>query len=589
MLARLQIQNLAIIDDLTLDFHPGFTAMTGETGAGKSIVIGALNLILGERASSDDVRTGCERAEVQAQFQINNNQQLLDLLHSLGQSDESTNEGELIIRREVSAAGKSRCQINGRLIPLSQLRQIGNLLVDLHGQHQHQSLLHVELHRDILDAFGGNPIKKAHAAYLPLYTRIKEILNLLRIKETDARQIERQRDMLQFQMQEISDAELEPGEDNKLETERQRLQHAEALGHAAAQGHQLLYENPDDSPTADDILRQAQDNAHHAASLDPTLKNLAERLEAAHAEIVDIAETWRAYGDNLEHDPQRLQQIDDRLDLIHKLKRKYGDSIEEILQAYSQFEIEWEAIKDNDSSKESLQSELADLQNPLRKATEKLTAAREKAATAFSKGLRKELAELEMPRVQFQVKLDAETTQSSKESDTTQNQNAPSLQRPDGSTQKLYEWGAEQVEFLISANAGEALKPLRRVASGGELSRVMLALKVLMRNQNPVPTLVFDEIDTGISGRTGVRIAEKLQALGANHQVLCITHLAQIAARAPHHFSVQKKQTANRSTTQVQPLDQDQRLAEISRLLGGQEQSEIAQQHARELLGLCET
>jgi DNA repair protein RecN (Recombination protein N) len=640
MLLRLSIRDLAIIDSLVLDFPEGFSALTGETGAGKSIIIGALNLVLGERASSDDVRTGCETAEVEALFDLSDCPRAERLLKDWSLAPEKETGTQVVLRREVSAQGRSRCLVNGKMIPLSQLSQLGDHLVDLHGQHQHQSLLRTELHREILDAFAGDAIAKPLAAYQAVFARHREVAARLRRLDRDERQIERQKDLLEFQIKEIRQVGLELGEDTTLEEERARLQHADALRQNVAQALDALYEGETQQPTVVDLVGRCEDLLAASARLDPSLSALADRLAQARADLSDVASQLRFYVSSLNADPARLAEVEDRLHRIRQLKRKFGATIEEILETAERMEKDLYGLTHSREEQEALETERAALEKEMAHGAEALSALRREAGTRFAKGICRHLADLEMPHVAFEVRLDRllasqscaldvlsdnETTGEiaghsalstqhsalSSQSSVLSPDVEPGIAFTDGKRYRVTEHGVDNVEFLICTNPGEGLKPLRKIASGGELSRIMLALKVLMSGQEQIPTLVFDEIDTGISGRTGARIGEKMAALGARRQVICITHLPQIAARAARHYAVHKVQEKPaekaeeqprkqgkhhqrgkqkeqlRVVTRVELLDSRERLAEIARLLGGQEDSAIALRHARELLSEC--
>ena len=610
MLLRLHIEDLAIIDALTLDFTDGFTALTGETGAGKSIILGALNLVMGERASSDDVRTGCESAVAEALFDVSACARLRDLLAEwgllegdvvlptgvFGKKRPGTPNGpvDLVLRREIGAQGRSRCLANGRMVTLAQLRQIGDRLVDLHGQHQHQSLLRVETHREILDGFGDGEHVRALGEYRALFERYSAVVARLRSLNRDEREIERQKGVLEYQLREISEAELTPGEDAVLDEERRRLTHAEALKHNATEANDLLYEGENCPAAVADLVAQVAALAAESVRLDPSLGAVAERLEAVRAEVDDLAATLRSYAEDLEHDPERLSEIEDRLHLIRQLKRKYGGTIEEILEKAGQFERELHTLTHGREEQERLEAERAQLEREVAQAAERLSAKRRETGERFSKGLQRQLKDLEMTAVRFEVRLDREESGGkplvSEDGDEAgDSRHEPSkagdcLLFPDGKRYRVHDYGVDLVEFLFSPNVGEALKPLRKIASGGELSRIMLGLKVLLRSQDQVPTLIFDEIDTGISGRTGTAVGEKMADLGGRYQVVCITHLPQIAARAAHHFVVRKTQQKGRTLTRVERLDTVERQAEIARLLGGEPDSAIARRHASELL-----
>ncbi|MFH2001774.1 MAG: DNA repair protein RecN [Planctomycetota bacterium] len=585
MLHRLQIQNLAIIDALTLDFSEGFTVLTGETGAGKSIIIGALNLILGERASSDDVRTGCDSATVEALFDISALDRVRECMVALNLPLAG---GELVIRREISAQGRSRCLVNGCLVPLGQLRSIGDLLVDLHGQHQHQSLLKVELHREILDLFGGTPIRNALETYRELYARHSHVLSCLKNLDRDEREKARLEGLLEYQVKEINDAGLEPGEEETWIEESRRLKHADVLLGNTLSANDLLHEGEVESATVTSLLSRCAALITEAAHLDPSLEELRTRIESALSEIEDIASQVRSYSSEIEHNPQRLEEVEDRLHLIHKLKAKYGTTIQEILTERDRFEQELHALTHSREEQERLEREAAELEKEMAGAAETLSGLRRKFGDIFSDGLRAHLKELEMPSTRFQVRLVREAVLEGRAA-LDEDGDTPALSErailfPDGKRYHVYDSGVDRVEFMISPNPGEALKPLRKIASGGELSRIMLALKLLMRSMDKIPTLVFDEIDTGISGHTGARIGDKMIQLGKEYQVICITHLPQIASKAAYHLAVTKVRQKQRTLTRVVRLDHEQRLQEIARLLGGKTDSSIALSHAQELL-----
>lgn len=584
MLLRLYIHDLAIIDDLTLEFSSGFTALTGETGAGKSIIIGALNLLLGERASNDDVRTGAKAALVEALFDVTGRSSIEALLKELNLA-EDMESGELILRREVSAQGRSRCMVNGRLVPLAQMRRLGDLLVDLHGQHQHQSLLRIETHRVLLDAYGGVPLRKALDTYSEAYARYGRLSAQLRALDRDERDIERQKGLLEYQLNEIRDVAPEAGEDEALEEELQRLRHSDALKRDAFYVVDVLLEGEAQETTVLGLLGLCEESMQGATRLDGSLEEYATRLVDARAELDDLALSLRSYAAGLEHDPVRLSDAEDRLHALSQLKRKYGATLGEVLVAAERFAEELDALVHSDEARERLEAEVAGVALDLAQAAEMLSAKRRTVGEKFSKDLRAELKQLEMPDVRFEVRLDRDKNgELASEEEDAPVAEGSLIEFPDGVRYRVYAHGVDQVEFLLSPNAGEGLKPLRRIASGGELSRIMLALKVIMRKLDQVPTLIFDEIDTGISGKTGRRVGEKMLALGKGYQVLCITHLPQIAAQATKHFAVRKSKERRRTLTRVNLLDNQARCGEIARLLGGDPESDVALEHARELL-----
>ncbi|MFH0795160.1 MAG: DNA repair protein RecN [bacterium] len=560
MLRELRIQNLAVIEEVALVFGPGLNILTGETGAGKSIILGALQLLLGDRADTDVVRTGAPSASVEAVFEYKAGGPVASYLSDCGLDGDAD---DLIIRREIASGGRSRAFVNGRLATLAQLKSLGELLVDLHGQHQHQSLLSREIHQRLLDDFGGHT--KERDAYAHAWSRWQEARARLQSLQTDERERERQKSFLTFQRDEIRAAQLSPKEDEELPRERARLVNAERLQRESLQACDLLYEGEQSEAT---VLR-GLDDAHKLieglAALDESLRPLLEPLATARANIEEVAFQLRQYASSLEHDPQRLEEVENRLDLIRNLKKKYGSTIAEILAAGERFAAELEALDRIETDRADAETELQSARAALEKSATALSARRRAAARKLEKLLLGELSDLELGRSRFEVQLQPE----------------PPLSNTDLSPSAS---GAESVEYFISPNPGEELRPLRKIASGGELSRIMLALKSLFASQDRIPTLVFDEIDVGISGRTATRIGEKLHSLSRSHQILCITHLPQIAARGDIHFLVEKQQEKTSTRTLVSLLEGDARVAVLAQLLDGKELSELSLRHARELL-----
>lgn len=567
MLIRLHIQNLAIIDELTLDFEEGFTSLTGETGAGKSIILDALNLVLGERAFSDQVRTGADKAMAEALFDISNHPPLLHLLDFLN----ITSSEELVVRREILAQGRGRCLVNNQLVPLNSLKKIGDLLADLHGQHQHQSLLKVELHREMADAYGGASMDKALGSYKKLYQEYLFVQSKLKAIQINEQEMERQKGLLEFQISEIKNAHLQENEDLSLEEEISRLRHAVTLQNHMSKAINILFEGGMETESVNDLLGGCEVMLSESAELDPSLAEVSNQLSSARAEIEDIASTLRSYALNLDQNPARLEEAEDRLFLINKLKSKYGNAIGLILKEKAKLEEQLFSLVHNKEERKRLAAQRDLIAAKLVKEALGLSEKRRKLGAKFSKQLCSILGDLQMPKVRFQVRLGRE-------------EDPDGLLFPDKKRYRLHEFGVDLVEFLISTNSGEELKPLRRIASGGELSRIMLALKEMMRSAHKIPTLVFDEIDTGISGKTGASIGEKMADLSREYQIICITHLPQIAVKAHTHFLVKKKVASKRALTRVEKLDQKSRLEEIARLLGGDSGSLAARKHAKEML-----
>jgi len=549
MLHALRIENLAIIDRLEVAFEAGFNALTGETGAGKSILIDALNLALGERADISLIRAGAEKLRVHAVFEVPNDPELHALLGELGVEPE---DGLLYLSREVHTSGRSIARINGQPVPVSVLKALGERLIDMHGQHEHQSLLKPSSHLEFLDRWLGEPALK-------LRQQVRETVSALRqtereLQEIVAREREREQmlDLYRFQVDEIRAANLQVGEDEQLETEARRLMHAEKLVALAGNAYDaLMGENG-----AYDQAASASRNLTEIARIDPSVSPWGEMLEGALAQLEEVAHNLRAYAESIEYDPARLEAVIERQELIKRLKRKYGDTIEAVLQYADEAAAKLHALETQTERRAELEAELARLQESAHALCEQLSALRRDGAQRFADAVQTVLRTLAMERAQFTVEVRP------KPMDTT---------------------GADSVEFLFSANPGEPPRPLNKIASGGEMSRVMLALKTVLADAAPVPTLVFDEIDAGIGGRTAHAVGEKIAQLARHCQILCITHLPQIACRANHHLLIEKHTDGAATRASVQPLTGEARVHEIARMLAGTP-TETALQHARELL-----
>ncbi|MCX7046239.1 MAG: DNA repair protein RecN [Candidatus Sumerlaeota bacterium] len=598
MLNRLHIENLAIIERCEIEFEPGLNILTGETGAGKSIIVGALNLVLGERASSDDVRTGAAKARVEAEFSLGDAPAVRKALAERGLAGEDANL--LLVRREIQAEGKSRHFINGASVQLAEVRAITGALVDLHGQHQHQSLLDSDSHREALDAYGGHGdlLEQCARAYHEFTEAASELRSLLR----DERQAERDRDMLKFQIEEIEGAKLEPGEDERFEIERNRLANAEMLSASARAALDQLYEGEHTEAPAIQLLSGAQNEIENLARLDPTLKSLGEALGSARAAVEDAANELRAYSERIEADPARLQEVEDRLNLIRKLKRKYGDTIEAILAEAAACRQRLDNIEHRDERVAETRRRLEQARAAFAGIAHDLSVKRQAAAKRWTREIEKRLAELSMPNTRCEVALtrveaagaarkpgkseklgQSDASDRSDQSDQSDVSDASFIML-DGRAVQVGPTGADQVELLISPNPGEELRPLRKIASGGELSRIMLALKTIMAARDRVPTLIFDEVDAGISGAAAARVGEKIEALARHHQIICITHLPQIAARRAAHFTVEKKTQSGRTIARARRLSEEERHEEIASLFSGDHPTPESREHARAML-----
>ena len=550
MLLELRIQNFAVIERLSLKLEPGLNAITGETGAGKSIIVGALSLLLGERASGDVVRGGEPKAIVEGVFDVAAHPPVAELLQSQGIEAE---DGLLILRREVAAEGRSRAWVNGAASTVTLLSSIGRVLVDLHGQHEHQTLLKADEQRAMLDAFAGSAelaagVRDAHA-------RVRRVEQALRDLEQKRREAELRADYLRFQVNEISSAAVKPGEEEELELESKRLAHADELVRLASRLHNELYADDRSLTNRLGDLRRALD---HLVRIDESQSDALELLQNGYYALEELGTRMADYAASIEHDPARLDAVRHRLDVLYRLRSKYGPTIEDVLQTLDSARSELDLVDQADSTRTELEKEVAHARAELDKLARQLTRARNRAAERLSGEVKSILPDLGMVSGNFEVVLEKES--------------------------ELTSHGAEQVHFRVALNAGFEPRDLARVASGGELSRVMLALKTILARLDQVPTLVFDEIDAGIGGRVAVQVAAKLHEVARSHQVFSITHLAQIAARADHHLLVEKIEQEGLTLGRVTPLTGDDRVRELARMLGGDPESKTSLQHARELL-----
>lgn len=549
MLIELSVEQFALIDHLQLELEGGLTVLSGETGAGKSILIDALNLALGERADNEMIRAGTEKAKVTAVFDVSGNAWLTSELAAMEIEPE---EGRLYLSREISINGRGQARINGMAVPVSQLKAVGDRLVDLLGQHGHQSLLNVDEQLRLLDQWAGNPA-------LELRTQLAQGVRLLHQKQRELKQLKveaRDRlhliDLTSFQLNEIEQAGLIAGEEQQLEAEFQRMQHAERLFESAEAAQQALTQG---EPCAETLISRAVTALEQACRFDPTLEPMVEALQGALVQCQDASEELRRYREEIEFSPERLEEVQDRLHTIKAFKRKYGDSVEAILDMANELALKLQRLEGGEQRSSELEHELELCQKKAASLADLLTQQRQQAAERLSELMLGHLGALAMPNARFQVQL---------------------------LPKSLDELGQESVEFLLSANPGEPARSLARCASGGELSRVMLALKGVMVDIGSVPTLVFDEVDAGIGGDTALTVGRQIQHLAAHRQVLCITHLPQIACIAENQFLITKREESGRTISQVSAIGGEERVKEIARMLGGR--SEAAILHARELL-----
>ena len=554
MLAELRIANFALIEQLSLQFQPGYTVLTGETGAGKSLLIDAIGLLVGGRASTDQIRSGEEEAHLEAAFHLRSSHPLLGQLRAQGVI--GANDTELILRRVLSRSGRHRVYVNGSLCPLRTLEDLGGTLVDIHGQHEQQSLLSHTAQLEALDAFGRTlelraRCKQAYQTWTDLKAEVASA-------QADAADRTQRAELLQFQHQEIEQAKLQPGEDEVLHTERQRLVHARRLGELAQNAYEGL--QADDQGVLTHLTRVTR-ILSELVHTDAAMLDCQQTATEAMIQLKDLAGRLRDYTEDLEADPDRQLAVEDRLDLIQRLKKKYGGSIETVIETGERAKGNLQAIATHDDTMCALTAKLEEARQFLWGLALQLSKKRAEAAKRIKSLVKEELAVLKMDQATFDVAVTS----------------AESIEATGPS-------GRDRVEFLISTNRGELLKPLARVVSGGELSRIMLALKTILAEMDQVPVLVFDEVDSGVGGAVAAAMGTRLRRLGAFHQVFCITHLPQVASQAEHHLVVEKGQDCKRTMTFVKSLTGVGREAEIARMLGGETVTQKVRDTAAELL-----
>lgn len=551
MLSLLHIENIAIIESADIAFEPGFNVLTGETGAGKSIVIDAISAVLGQRTSRELIRTGAKSALVTAVFTG------LPKLRWLEDAGFSQGE-ELLLQREISGDGRNVCRLDGRPLTVAQLRELGRQLLDIHGQHDGQQLLDPACHLSYLDSFGrtGKLLEDYCKAYEAVQARKKQISAL----EMDEAERSRRVDTLTYQIGELERADLKEGEDEELDERRKLLRSAGKLMDAVQEAEYAL-SGSEDSQGACDLIAQAEGAVSRVARLTDPLAALAEKLSTLRCAADDAAECLRDMSRELDFSPGELDQIEGRLDIIYRLKKKYGSTVAEMLDYLERSRRELDQIQYADDTIVRLTAELEKERACAREKGAALTAARKKAAGKLQKRVQEELRQLDMPKVRFETEF-----------------------LPSEGEDGMDASGMDKVQFLMSANVGEALKPIQKVASGGELARIMLALKNVLAEDDGIGSLVFDEVDTGVSGRAAQKVAEKMADVARHKQVLCVTHLPQIAAMADAHFSVEKGERNGRTYTKVERLSKEGREEELSRLIGGAQVSEALRRSAAELL-----
>ena len=552
MLEVLHIENIAIIEEADIRFEAGFNALTGETGAGKSIVIDALSAVLGQRTSRELIRTGADKAFVSAIFSGVEP----SLLAELGITPEE--DGSLLLQREIHSDGKSVCRIGGRPVTVGQLKALGSRLLNIHGQHDGQQLLDEEEHLRFLDSFGRT--ERLFNAYTEKYNRFTDIQRKMQSLQMDESEKARRVDTLTYQIGELERAQLRAGEEEELSARRNLLRNAEKFISAVSEADYAL--NGDDSGDgALGLLRRAQDAIGAVRHLDDGYAALYQRLEALYSEAYDVAATVEDRRESFDFSPNELDEVESRMDQLYRLKKKYGPSVEDMLAYLDRCRAELEQIEYAGDTLIRLERELAKAEQAALDAAERLSQGRRQAAEQLSAQILEELRQLDMGKIRFAADM---------------------AEKPLGPD------GIDQVRFLMSANVGEELRPIHKIASGGELARIMLAMKNVLSEQDMVGTMVFDEVDTGVSGRAAQKVAEKMARISRRKQVLCVTHLPQLAAMADTHFSVEKGEQNGRTYTAVQRLDREQRRQELARLTGGSHVSQTMLDGAEELLAEAE-
>lgn len=568
MLRELHIQNFAIITELNLKFDSGLVVLTGETGAGKSIILDSLSAVLGARVDSGSVRSGSKLAYIEALFELDEN--TLQSIKPLLEAESLLDEGNyLTLSREIRAEGRSIARVNGRSVNLAIQSEIGAALVDVHGQSEHLSLLKVKSHRDLLDRFAGN-FNLLHS-YQDLYQQWSQLENQLKkLVQLQANADERE-DYLRYQIEQIEAAKLKPDEEITLLQERNRLSNAETLSRHAQNALEILDESAPDSDSITDLLGNVSRDLASLARIDSQMQQLADQAEVALSNLTDIAYELRQYNEKIEFNSARLDQIELRIDLINSLKKKHGGSLESVLSFYKDGQAELDKIEGVEEEIEEVKQSVDQIKEALAESALKLSESRQAAALEMAKEMEGQLALLEMKKARLKVQI---------------NQEKDPQGLPISNGLAFDQYGIDKVELLIETNPGEGFKPLAKIASGGETSRLMLALKEVLAEADQIPTLVFDEIDSGIGGRVGMTVGSMLWNLARHHQVMCVTHLPQLAAFGDQHLTVSKFSDNERTTTKVQEVEGEERLKELAEMLGSG--GSQALQTAQELLTLVQ-
>lgn len=556
MLEQLSVKNYAIIDELVVDFFPGFTVISGETGAGKSVFIGALSVLVGERVSSDVIRSGCDFAEVSAVFDVSDCE---DALAWLSSHEIPSDDGSVIVRRVIKKTGRSSAFIGGVSVSASELAEFTSFLLDIHGQHEHQSLFKLDSQRKYLDAFAG--LDEELSDYLDLFNDFVSAKESLDELLSRGNELEKEKELLEFAVREIEEASLSSGEDEELEREHALLSNMERIFSDLSDFFSVSGGDGSGVVPGLKLMLRLLDNV---SRFDSSVKGLYSRLESAFYEIEDVVDQLASYRDGLSFSPERLEECSERIALIQRLKRKYGDSIEDIFAYLEDAKKKLDRVFSYDEDIKSLEQRVSELRRAVFEKAKLISEKRKKVARECSEKVEEIIRTLGMGKARFKIEV------------------APRLS--DKGVPLCNPYGMDSVEFLIAPNAGDDFKSLRRIASGGELSRVMLAIKTLMARADSISSLVFDEVDTGIGGEVAIAVGEHLAAIASEKQVFCITHIASIAARADRHLFVSKRVESNATYTDISYIEAESREKEIARMLSGDSDSSVSLEHARSLL-----
>jgi DNA repair protein RecN (Recombination protein N) len=555
LLKELNIQNFAIIDELTVHFNDGLTVLTGETGAGKSIIIDAVELLAGGRASCEYVRYGAKKAELTGLFIISDDEH--PIFEKLNQVGIDSDEGIIILRRDINDNGKSVCRVNGKLVTLSILREIGSTIIDIHGQHESQELMDEKQHIHLLDQFATKQLEPIKEEYQQVYTLYKQLKKEVEALSIDEQQTAQRIDLYQFQIQELEEANISAQEEENLLEERKRLQNFHKIYERAI----AAYDAISGELKGLDFIGEAMSSLDDIILLDEQFKDSHEAVTSSFYTLQDASYQIKSVIDEMEFDPERLNEVENRLAQYQTLKRKYGATVEEILVYYEKIQQELQHLLNRDEAIQQKEEELKKVEQQLEQLANELTKVRKDCASSLSEAIMSELRDLHMEKAKFIVKFEP--------------------------LNNFDEKGKDYISFYISTNVGEPPKSLPKIASGGEISRIMLALKTIFSSKSQITSIIFDEVDTGVSGRVAQAIAEKIAKISINSQVLCISHLPQVAAMADQHYLISKNVEKNRTFTSIQHILEKQRVEEISRMMSGAEITDLTLKHAEELLNMA--